>query len=182
MFTTILGLFTSGGFGAITGLIGGWLAKREQRKLLELNNDHDFRMANVDLKRDQLQFDHALAVVDKHIEKSQAEGEIATDVREADAFVESIQSEAKSTGTRVGDAIRSAIRPLLTGFLLFISWTIYSNLDTLVGGLQSLDKEVIEQLFVYVVHSILFLTITAVSWWFASRGEKSVAAIKSMMK
>ena len=182
MFTTILGLFTSGGFGAITGLIGGWLAKREQRKLIELTNDHDYRMAEVDLKRDELQYDHALATIDKNIEQSEAEGVIATDVRAADAFVESVSNATKTTGSRIGDALKSAVRPILTAFLLYISWTIYSNLDELVGGLKALDEEVIEQLFVYVVHSILFLTITAVSWWFASRGERSVAAIKSMMK
>lgn len=181
MLGTILDIFTSGGFGAITGLIGGWLAKREQRKLIELSNQHEQFMADHDMKRDKQGYDHALQLAEKGMQQTQLEGDIAEDVRSADAFVASVQSNRKSTGTWIGNALKSAVRPVLTAALLWVTWTIYSELSVLVGGLEGLDTATLEQLFVYVVHAIIFLTITAVAWWFASRGERAIKAIKSMI-
>ena len=185
MLTDIIGAVASGGlmpiFGALGGLVGGWLAKREQRKLLELTNSHEHRMADIDIRRDTLQYNHELLIADKNLEQSQAEGEIADDLRSADAFVESIKAEQHSHLGAFGNTIKSAIRPIITAALLWCTWMIYSELNTLVGGLEGLDPVMLQELFVYVVHAIIFLTITAVAWWFASRGDKAVKAIKGMM-
>jgi hypothetical protein len=182
MLTTLLGVLTSGGFGAITGLIGGFMQKREQRKLLELSNAHDLAMANVDLQRDQAEREHALLVVEKNIEVARVEGEIAEDIRDADAFVESIRSADKPSGSHFMDAIKAAMRPLLTLLLMYITYDIYQQLNEIIGGLEKLDPKMVQELYVYVIHSIIFLTILAISWWFASRGEKAVAAIKGMIR
>jgi len=181
--TEIIGGVASGGlmnvFGAVSGLIGGWLAKIEQRKMLELVNTHEEKMADFDLKRDQIAYDHTLAVIDKQIDQAEAEGAIADDLRSADAFIESMKGESNLTG--FGAAVKSAVRPLITGVLLWCTWVIYDQLNTLVGGLEGLDAELLQQLFIYVVQAILFLTITAVAWWFASRGDRAVKSIKGMM-
>ena len=182
MLGELVDLFATGGvaniFGAVSGLIGGWLAKREQRKLLELENSHERYMADVDLKRDQLQYDQALAIMDKKVEQAQVEGQIQDDIRTADAFV---ASHKPNPFNKIGNAIKSAVRPIITGILLWVTWQIYTETSALVGGLKGLDTVKLQELFVYIVHAIIFLTITAVSWWFASRGERAVKAIKGMM-
>ncbi len=182
MIGDLVDLFAGGGlvnvFGAISGLVGGWLAKREQRKILTIENEHERYMADVDLKRDQLEHAQALAVLDKNIEQAKTEGEIAMDIKAGDAFIE---SQKPSKLTKFGEIIKSAMRPVITVALLWVTWKIYDELQILMGGLKGLDPVQLQQLFVYVVHAIIFLTITAVSWWFASRGERAVKAIKGMM-
>lgn len=178
MIETILAVMTSGGFGAITGLIGGFLAKREQRKLLQLENEHARYMADIDLQRDQLQYQQELALADKRVEHAQIEGEIAADVASAQAFT---ISQQPSKLTKVGELAKTAMRPVITVVLLWVTWTIYSETSELIGGLEGLDAVQLQKLFVYIVHAIIFLTITAVSWWFASRGERAVKAIKGLM-
>lgn len=182
MLGDLVDLFAGGGVmnivGAISGLVGGWLAKREQRKLLTLENEHERYMADIDLKRDKLEHEQALAVMDKKVEQARVEGEIEDDIRAGDAFIESIKP---SKLTKFGEIVKSAMRPIITVALLWVTWTIYVQLEELMGGLEGLDPVQLQQLFVYVVHAIIFLTITAVSWWFASRGERAVKAIKGMM-
>ena len=182
MIETILGVLTSGGFGAITGLVGGFLAKREQRKLLELQNSHDLQMAEIDFKQSELEHKQALALVDKQVEIAQVEGAIQQDIKDAEAFIESQKSLTQPASHPFMEIGKSLIRPVLTIILLFVTWDIYTDLHEIVGGLEGLDSDHTQDLFIYVVHSIIFLTITAVSWWFASRGEKAVAAIKGMIK
>ena len=163
--------------GTVTGLLGGWLAKRERRKQMEMEFAHEEKMETMGLQRDQWAHEAALAMADKQVEAAQAEGAIQADIRAADAFGES----QKSGLTRFGEIIRSIVRPIITGVLLWCSWTIYSETEELVGGLEGLDPLVVQDLFVYIVHAIVFLTITAVSWWFASRGDRAVATIKGMI-
>lgn len=181
MLETVLGIFTSGGFGAITGLIGGFMQKREQRKILELENAHAEKMMEHDISMQRLENEQAVLLVEKKIDLAQAEGEIEVDVREADAFVESVRQANKPTGNPWLDGIKTAMRPLITIVLLYFSWDIYNQLDNIIGGLEALDPEKLEDLYIYVIHAIIFLTITATTWWFASRGEKAVAAIKGMI-
>ena len=94
MFSSILSLFTSPGLGAITGLIGSWAAKREERKILEINNGHDLEMAKVDQLRETADHQHSLALADKGIEQAALEGEIAVDI--AEELVELIRQDGFS--------------------------------------------------------------------------------------
>lgn len=181
MLDTILNLATSGGFGVITGILGGLISKWHNYQMSKLQFSHDEYMGELDMKRDQMQFDHTIALADKKIEQSQIEGEIASDIRAADAFVESQKPSGVGWGAQVWELVKSVVRPALTAALLWISWSIYQDLNRIVGGLEALDPTKAEDLFIYVVHAIVFLTITAVAWWFASRGDRAVKAIKSLL-
>ena len=181
MLETVLGIFTSGGFGAVTGLIGGFMQKREQRKILELENSHAEKMMEHDISMQKLENEQAILLVEKKIDLAQAEGEIEVEVREADAFVESVRAAQQPTGNVFLDGVKTVMRPLITIVLLYFAWDIYNQLDNIIGGLEALDKGKLEDLYIYVIHAIIFLAITATTWWFASRGEKAVAAIKGMI-
>lgn len=160
----LVDLFSTGGMGAITGLIGGWLTKREERKQKVLDYGHTAKMRMVDLKELELEHAQQVLMVDKQIDLAEAEGNIQLDAKEIDAFTAS-----QKGGGKFMDIAKSLVRPLITGFLLFVTFTLYRELDQLVGGLDSLPQEQMIALYGSVIQQIIFLTVTAVAWWFAAR-------------
>ena len=188
-------LFGGGGVGTvlsgITGLIGGYLAKRENRKLIEIENDHEARMADLDMKADELQLQATLKLATKKIEQAQTEGEIKAEligkkseakVDEIDAkgFAEAMAVASKPTGFDWVDKFRAVTRPLLTWFIFGFILVIFTVLHKIVGEIVAKDVSLLTELYVYLVQSVIYLFIMAVSWWFMSRGEKSAAQIKGL--
>lgn len=139
MIEALLAIMSSSGVGAITGGIFGWLNRREDRKTRKRDQEFQLRKLNLESK---------LEVVTK----------------EADAFVES-----QKTLSKVGGAIKSAVRPLITGYLMFMVHNILMKLEGVTGGISSLPPELAVQLYREITLSIISLTAMAVSWWFASR-------------
>lgn len=139
MIEALMTVMTSSGFGAITGGIFGWLNRREDRKARQ--SDQEF-----ELKR------------------MSAQSEADTEASEAQAFAES-----QITKSAVGDAIKSAVRPVITGFLLYMTYGILIELERITGGIGSLPAEQAASLYRDITLNIISLTAMAVSWWFASR-------------
>ena len=188
MLETILGVLASPGLGAITGLFGGWMTKRENRKNKEMEFAHEEKMANIDKERDAADHAHDIALLDKKSELSLTEGQIQADLLEtkgdieldkaaADAFADSQVSKVPAM-----EYVKAAVRPIITAILLYYAWDIYSRLTELTGGLENMDKGTVENLYVYVVHAIIYLAVTAVMWWFASRGDRAIDKIKGMFR
>jgi len=172
MISSILSIMTSGGFGAVTGLIGGYLTKVENRKMKALDHAHEQSMGELSIRELTLEHTQALELKDKEAMLAEVEGDIIVEGKEADAFVESIKGQGKATGIGFVDAIRGLMRPLITVFLLWVVWQIYADVDALVGGLEAMPMIALAALYAEIVSSIIFLTTTAVAWWFASRGAK----------
>ena len=165
----LVSIFTSSGLGAITGLLGGWLAKKEARKMKQLEFEHEKFSMKYQLEELKLEHAQQLAVVDKQIDLAEAEGEIEVANKEADAFIESIRQQGKSTGNIWFDGIKSLIRHVITFWLLYELSVLSGELEELTGGLKALPAS--EQIVIYmtIVDAIIFLATTAVGWWFASR-------------
>jgi len=172
MIETILGIFTSGGFGAITGLVGSFMAKREERKVLELKYAYEKDMAEIDRLREEADRDHDLAMADKQVERAEAEGAIAMDVAEVGLVDAAIQAQAKSSGNKTVDAVLRFVRPAITAYLLVVVTLIGFKLHELTGGLNNLPIAEVFDLYKHIVHQTVFLAVTAVAWWFGSRGVK----------
>lgn len=132
-------IMSSSGVGAITGGIFGWLNRREDRKARRADQEHAREMLT-----------------------AQSHADIQSS--EARAFEES----HKTLGA-VGGAIKSAVRPIITGALLFMTYRILVELETITGGIGSLPPDEATQLYRDITLNIISLTATAVSWWFASR-------------
>lgn len=68
------------------------------------------------------------------------------------------------------DAVRGLIRPVLTGYLVWISHAMYSDLQRLLAikG-DELETAVVKELLVMVIQTLLYLASTAMTWWFGSR-------------
>lgn len=173
MFSSILSLFTSPGLGAITGLIGSWAAKREERKILEINNGHDLEMAKVDQLRETADHQHSLALADKGIEQAALEGEIAVDIAEMGNIQTAINAQARPSGMVLVDAALRFVRPVITAYLLILISYIGYQIHVLVGGLTAIPTTEIVGIYIFLIEAIMFLTTTAVAWWFGSRGKPS---------
>lgn len=193
----ILGLLGTGGLGPVlsglSGLIGGWLTKRENRKTLEITNAHEVRMAQVDQKAAEFELQASITLAEKQIDLTRAEGEVQMDVAQAQAEADVARDEAaafsygireanKPTGHSFVDQFRAVTRPLLTWFLFIFVVTIFGVLQAKVGNIVAEDTELLVKLYVYLVQSTIYLFIMAVSWWFMSRGERSASVIKGLMK
>ena len=165
----VLSILTSGGFGAITGLLGGWLAKRETRKSLELQYNHEQAMGLLQVQEAQAEREQALALGDQNMALAEVQGQQVIEERTVDAFKSSIESQGKSTGKASLDFVLRLIRPLITAWLLYMMAGIYGKLDKLTGGLKTLPIPEQVALYMTIVDAIIFLTTVAVGWWFASR-------------
>ena len=139
MLEALMTIMSSSGVGAITGGIFGWLNRREDRKMRRADQEHEQIM----------------------IEK-QSRAEVQSS--EARAF-----EESHKTVSAVGGAIKSAVRPVITGALLFMTYRILMELEAITGGIANLPQDEAVKLYRDITLNIISLTATAVSWWFASR-------------
>ena len=139
MIEALLAIMSSSGIGAITGGVFGWLNRREDRKARRSDQTFELRKMNLQSKLDIVKAD-------------------------ADAFVES-----QKTLSAWGGAIKSAVRPLITGYLMLMVHQILMELEDITGGISSLPPAEAYQLYHDITLSIVSLASMAISWWFASR-------------
>jgi hypothetical protein len=172
MIEGLLTILTSSGLGAIVGAVGGWMGKRENRLLKELEFDHDIKMSEIESQQMTLEFNHAVALADKQIEQTETEGDIATDIAETKAFTQGLKIQQIKSGSSIVDAIRFLMRPVITVYLLGISTYFAYSIHQLVEGIEILGITQLVGMYTQIISQIFFLTITCVSWWFSSRGDK----------
>lgn len=164
-------LLTTTSAGGIIGVLGSWLTKREERKNLQLKFEHDVKISEIRKEEARLEAQHELAMADKHIERAQVEGEISLGEAEVNAFKESLREQSTTYGITFVDTVRGLMRPVITIYLLVIATFVTLKINSLVGGVGALEVEGGELLESYrgVIDQMLFLTATAVTWWFGSR-------------
>ncbi len=172
MITTILGFLTSSAFGAIIGGVGAYFTKVEKRKADAQNHKFEYQMARLDIQADNLARAHELKLVGKQIERAEAEGEIAVDILEGNAFVESVRTNKLKTSYKWVEAIRSLMRPLITMYLLILSTGLTVYIGSLIGGFKIMSEEYLLTAFTGIIDQVLFLTMLAIGWWFGSRPDK----------
>ncbi|MBU6955983.1 hypothetical protein KP814_31850 [Hahella sp. HN01] len=67
------------------------------------------------------------------------------------------------------DAIRGLMRPLITVYLLILATFVTLNISRHLGGVGALSPVDLMALYKEAIAKMLFLTTTAVTWWFGSR-------------
>ena len=139
MIEALVTIMSSSGVGAITGGIFGWLNRREDRKMR--HSDQQFELDRV---------------------RAQSQADVET--ADAVAF-----KDSQKPISQIGEAIKSAVRPVITGFLLYMTYSILIELERITGGVSSLPADEAYKLYRDITLNIISLTATAVSWWFASR-------------
>ncbi len=172
MLSEMVDIGTTGGLGAIVGVIGGgiskWFDLKKQRQDVELR----VKLAEISAQEAESEREHALLMADKEQQAAQYEGMIQADISAGQALIESIKSDAKSTGIIIVDAIRGLMRPVITTVLMTLSIWLTYQLWRALGGLGGLPHEDLIAMFWYILKQMVFLTVLAVSWWFASRPSR----------
>lgn len=174
MFEAIGEIFASSGLGAIVGAVGSWLGKREERKARQDEYAHESKMRDMDMQETKITQAHEMAVADKEIQRAETEGQIALEAVEGEGWKESITQGFKQTGVKWVDGIRGLMRPVITVYLLAIASVVAFQLSRLVGGLDALPMDEVLSMYRHVISQLIFLTATAVTWWFGSRPQSSM--------
>lgn len=156
----VLDVLGSAGLGSIVGGVFGWLGKREERANMKMKFDHDLNMLNA-------KTDATIEIAKMGIEEAKNAGTLLVEKIEATAF----QVSQKST-SKFADTIKSMIRPIILGLLMYQTYIIINSIETLAGGLEAFKPEEILGLYRIVVLSVTGLTATAVGWYFAARSSK----------
>lgn len=165
----IVDLFASSGIGAIVGVVGSFLTKVEDRKLQKQKADHDLKKAEVRAKEFMAESKHELDMADKQVERAEAEGQIAVDVVNSQAFLESQKEHSRTYKSAFTNMVRGLMRPAITVYFLVLATIITINLHIMVGGLSALDENVILELYASNINQALFLTTLVITWWFGAR-------------
>ena len=156
----ILDILGSAGFGSVIGGVFGYLTKREERENLKMKLSHDLNMLKA-------KTDATLQVAKINMEQAKVAGELAVEKLDARAFKESQKSVGK-----IAEGLKSFVRPVILGLLMYQTFLILSNLKEITGGLDALPVEDVVGLYKVVVLSVTGLTATAVGWYFAARSSK----------
>jgi len=180
MISTLIGLFSSAGFGAVTGILGSWLTRNEERKQKKLDNDFRIEMAKINLEESKLDRQHEIDMADKQRIEAETEGSIEKDLikmkgevesekADAQSFIASIRSSSKPVGIKWIDGLQKIMRVVITVYLLVIVTKFSFDVNTIVGGLGSIDASELVKLYVKIISDMLFLTMVAVGWYFGKR-------------
>ena len=190
MLDAIMGAATGGWSAVIGGVFGGalsWLKSWQENK-------HTEKMAQITAEERAKDRAHDLAVMDREATSAESlalirsEGEL--NQAELSALATAIKAEAKGATWSAGavkglsgvwaaiagialtgvDVVRGLIRPVLTVYLVGLVTAIFLRVW---GQTQGIDATQAFTLLVQIVDMVLFLTCTAVGFWFGSRGTRS---------
>lgn len=157
--------------GGLTGLAGGLLQTGLDFFKQREDNKHALKMAELDLKSQEMEFQHQVQV-----ESMIAEKEIA--VAEAKALAESYSADSASYSKGsanwlmfIVDFVRGLVRPALTIYLIYMCASILAALEGQQNTIANLDPQSQHELYESIIDQILFMANMAVSWWFGSRSK-----------
>jgi hypothetical protein len=184
MLNAILGA----GSGILTGLLGTgmqalfkWLGDRQRFA-------HDLAMRRIDIEA--MQTEHTLRLKETEAQFAGQEKIARVDLEKAEAIAGAEIRAASYANDRASyydrgmtgwvaavmaivDAFRGFMRPGITAYLLIVTSVIAFGLhQTLEGAIAQNPVDLYKQ----VIMSVLFLTETAVTWWFGSRALARKAA------
>lgn len=198
MFDALLGMLGSAAGGGLLGMIGslgkGWLEARER----ENDRQHQLAMRKVDLlemeKEAELQLRQTETELAGQARIVSIEGDTARDVAAAELQGESYEHDQarysngvldKLTGRSGGvarfflvlvDVVRGFMRPAITTYVLVLASLMTWQLHGMVEQLAYVKPEQAWPLYQSAVDMVLFLTVTAVVWWFGSRPSSKTQA------
>lgn len=165
--TSILG-------GGATGLIGSGITLFMEFKKQKLSNEHERDMAELSLQRDEASWEYQLKGI-----TTQAQADI--DRLDAGNFGKAIEAD-KATysngktgfmGALLGavDVFRGLIRPTVTVWFCYLSYSIYEDMHAKIAALNIPDGNVSDILALHqnITLVLLYLTCTAVTYWFGTR-------------
>ena len=173
MLETILGVLTSSAGGGLLGTVGSLFKGKAEYKARKLELRHEQEMRKLD--REELELEAKLRAEEIEakgkfdVQLAELEAEAAREVNDAELRTTSYSADKASYGGGWVDKIRGIMRPVITIYLLGISTYIAVYLTAILNGLGSFGDDEALALYGTIINAIVFLTTTAVTWWFGSR-------------
>jgi len=168
MLDSIIGIMSSGGVGAIVGVLGGFLTKIQEAKLEKIRHKNRKDMRELDLKELMLEQKQQVLMIDKNIDLAEAEGNLKVDLEEAVGF-----SFSQKDGGSWMDIAKSLMRPVLTLYIIAFSTYIFYVIHQRLGGFESLPVDDLMEIYKHIIMQVIFLSVLGFSWWFAARPSSS---------
>jgi hypothetical protein len=174
---TVFASILSGGATGIVGVIAQRVADYKNRQL-DIQAQQSKQAHEVAMRR----ADAEIMAQEWAARTKVAEVEVAgrSDVADSQAFAASFNEPARySEGVKPSrgqgwvlvllDALRGAVRPVLTVYLCVLTTLVYMQAREMVGnGLTAAEAMALVKM---VVGTILYLTTTCVLWWFGTRNK-----------
>jgi hypothetical protein len=139
MFTTIITSLLGGSLGGLLRLVP------EVIKFFTDKNerDHEFRMTQLQLDIDKARSAEAIDLV-------HAQGDIATQTAQIQAYIEAVKGQAQLTGVAFIDALNMLVRPALTYWWMILftvykacvflmAWYSFTNIQTFISVIWTSD-------------------------------------------
>jgi len=163
--------------GGITGVVGSGITKYAEYKTKQLDLQGELSKSQVELQQMQLETQRQLQLKDKdnEVELAKSADQVLSTSFDADAakYLQAAVGAGPITRGLMAtvDFIRGLMRPLITIYLISVtSWivfTLYNLVERLL--VTSPDSAEMVGIWAQVVNMVLYLTATAVTWWFGSR-------------
>jgi hypothetical protein len=178
MLSAILAVFSSGGFGSLIGLVGGYFNRKVdlEAKKLEYKDKEDERNHEVTMLTAQKEY---------MVEEAKAKLQVAT--VESEAQVETAGYGAMAASYNFAkttpadgwvDKASKIVRPLLTLLLFGLTMYILYQINDLVWAMEGIKSDPafrgqLTDIWVEMIKWVSFQTGVCVGWWFAMRPGKT---------
>lgn len=173
--------------GGILGLAGGlfsrlfdWLTVKEKIKQDKARYAHELSVLQIETNRDVI-----IAKEEANARREVAESEALGKSYETDRatylspqFAQDLPRWGRGIVAGVMafvDFVRGMTRPGLTLYLCVLTTMIYLQLQAAIAaaGGEPITREMAYGLVRLIIETVLFLTTTAVCWWFAARAKSA---------
>jgi len=174
MISTLLSIVS----GGATGLLGSVLSRLFD--LLTVREKNKFEIKRLEAEREYLKME-----IDRDVVVAKTEATARMEVAASEAFAKSFEADRAAyipKGVKLGkvstfmlvvvDCVRGSIRPLMTVYLCALTTCIYFQLVKELNIIDQMTAIQIIKIVDKIVNTLLYLTITAVTWWYGSRPKK----------
>lgn len=168
---TIVGGGATGLLGSIINSVGDYFKQKQQYA-------HEEKMAEIETE-------HLKMEIDRDVDIAEQEAAAQMEVAAAETQAESYKADSRAYLPReavkgntaiaylmaIVDFLRGMTRPVLTLYLCAITTLIYMQTHVVIEQAGGLDQKQSFFLMKNITLGILYLTFTAVGWWFGSRSK-----------
>ena len=162
--TTLLSLLASPIIGSITGFLGSWLTKKEERALKALEFQHEEAMLAAKNQQEIL-------VAEKKLQGVIEEGRLAVEKADVDAFGKS--QEKSST---FGEKVKNMMRAILISYVAIVCGLLTFAIHRQIGGIGAMESAALAALFADTVCMFFYMFSMGYAWFYGIRGSSSQKA------
>lgn len=181
MLTLILGLFSSTGFGAIVGLLGGMVnrvldlkTKSMDREAKKDDNAHEILLRKEDKEIMLAEYAQKEKIADIENVGKQIETDAAVEIEGYKALKDSYKFAVPTSADGWVDKASKAVRPFLTMCFFGLTIYVFVVINSLMRELNvAPSPEKIVEIWIKTIEWFLFQAGVAVGWWFAMRPNRN---------